>query len=112
MAEREFLSNMLSTSLDEAFGGEDLLMEVAKDLIKDEMKKKLRSRLDEEPDLKEEFKSAVEMYYEAKVRQTLAAIKMAKASARLGLKVAPEDLRKEFQQELEKEMTKIIDDTL
>jgi hypothetical protein len=52
------------------------------------------------------------MYYEAKVRQTLAAIKMAKASARLGLKVAPEGLRKEFQQELEKEMTKIIDDTL
>ena len=110
--ENDGIGKFLSSSLDEIFGGEDLLLEVARDMIKDEMKRKLRSVLDENPELNEEIKSAVEMYYDAKMRQTLAAFKIAKASARLGVKVAPKDIQDDFQKEIEKEMTRIIDDTL
>jgi hypothetical protein len=112
MGDKTAVSRIFSTSLEEIFGGEDLLLEVAREMIKEEMKGKLRETLEKNPDLKKEFKDAVEMYYQAKIRQTLAAFKIAKASARLGVKIAPEDLQEEFQKELEKEMARIIDDAL
>lgn len=106
------LGKLFSSSLEEVLGGEDLLLEVARDLIKDEIKKKVLYALEENPELKQELKSALEEYYQAKIKQTLAAMKIAKASVRLGLRTAPEELQKEVQVELEKEITRIIDDTL
>lgn len=110
--ERKVVSRLFSSSLEEIFGGEDLLLEVARDMIKDEIKEKVKRTLDEDPDLKGEFKEALEMYYEAKIRQALAAFKIAKASARLGVKMAPPDIQDQVQKEIETEINRIIDETL
>jgi len=106
------MGKLISSSLQEVLGDEDLLLEVARDMIKDEIKKKLHKALDENPELKAELKEAVEEYYKAKLRQTLAAIKIAKASVHLGLRTVPADLQDDVHKELEKEITRIIDDTL
>jgi hypothetical protein len=106
------LGKLFSSSLEEVLGGEDLLLEVARDLVKDEIKKKVLKALEENPELKQELKAALDEYYQAKLTQTLAAMKIAKASVRLGLRTAPEELQKDVQVELEKEITRIIDDTL
>jgi len=110
--DKKLVSRLFSSSLEEIFGGEDLILEVARDMIKDEIKQRVHLALDEDPDLKAEFKQALEMYYEAKIRQALAAFKIAKASARLGVKMAPEDIQDQFQKEIETEINRIIDDTL
>ncbi|MDG6225229.1 MAG: hypothetical protein QCI82_06920 [Candidatus Thermoplasmatota archaeon] len=110
--ERKIVSRMFSSSLEEIFGGEDLILEVARDMIKDEIKGKVKKTLNEDPDLKAEFKDALEMYYEAKIRQAIAAFKIAKASARLGVKMAPEDIQEQVHKEIETEINRIIDDTL
>ena len=108
----ESIAKLFSSSLEEIFGGGDLLIEVAREMIKEEIKDKVRASLEENPELKREFKDAVALYYESKIRQTLAAVRIAKASARLGLKIAPKDLQEEVQKEVEKEIARIIDDTL
>ncbi|MBN1390925.1 MAG: hypothetical protein JXA22_09830 [Candidatus Thermoplasmatota archaeon] len=106
------LGKMISGSLQEVLGDEDLLLEVARDMIKDEIKKKLHKALDENPEIKAELKEAVEEYYKAKLKQTLAAVKIAKASVHLGLRTVPADLQDDVHKELEKEITRIIDETL
>jgi len=110
---KEFnLGKLYSTSLEEVLGGEDLILEVARDMVKDEIKKKVQRALDSNPDLKEELRLALEDYYQAKIKQNLAAMRIAKASVYLGLKTVPKELQEEFQKELEKEITRIIDETL
>jgi hypothetical protein len=110
--EKKVISRLFSSSLEEIFGGEDLILEVARDMIKEEIKEKIRKTLNDDPELKSEFKAALEMYYDAKIRQALAAFKIAKASARLGVKMAPEDLQEQLKKEIEVEINRIIDDTL
>ena len=81
----ESIAKLFSSSLEEIFGGGDLLVEVAREMIKEEIKDKVRASLEENPELKREFKDAVALYYESKIRQTLAAARIAKASDRPGL---------------------------
>jgi hypothetical protein len=110
--ENKVVSRLFSSSLEEIFGGEDLLLEVAREMIKDEIKEKIKRTLNDDPELKAEFKQALEIYYDAKIRQALAAFKIAKASARLGVKLAPEDIQEQLKREIEVEINRIIDDTL
>ena len=110
--ENKVVSRLFSSSLEEIFGGEDLLLEVAREMIKDEIKEKIKRTLNDDPELKAEFKQALEIYYDAKIRQALAAFKIAKASARLGVKLAPEDIQEQLKREIEVEINRIIVDTL
>lgn len=95
---------------------ENIVMDAAQDLVKDEIKKYIRHKLDEKPELKQEIKQAVEDYFEAKVKEYLATIKLAKTMAKLGMHVVPEHLRAELSKELtgmfEKEISQIIDKTI
>lgn len=95
---------------------ENIVMDAAQDLVKDEIKRYIRKKLDEKPELKQEIKQAVEDYFEAKVKEYLATIKLAKTMAKLGMHVVPEHLRTELSKELtgmfEKEISQIIEKTI
>jgi len=91
---------------------EDLLIESLRDLVKDEVKKYIRSKIDANPELKKEIKKAIEELLEAKVKESLALVKIAKCSAKLGLEMIPPHLRQEMMTSLvstfEKEFVSII----
>ena len=94
-------------------GTEDLLIEAFRDMVKDEIKKHVRSKIDANPELREEIKRAVKDLVEAKVKESLALLKIAKAGAKLGLEMVPEDMRAQFMRDLvstfEKEMGAIFE---
>lgn len=112
MSNETNLGRLIYSSIEDILGGEDLILEVARDMVKDELKAKVKKTLDQNPELKAEIKEALTQYYEAKVKQTLAAMKIAKASVHLGLKTVPKELQDEVTEEVEREITRIIDDTL
>ncbi len=93
-------------------GAENIMLDTVQDLVKDEMKKYIRQKLDERPELKNEIKHAVEEYLEARIKEWAAALKLAKASAKLGLDIIPERLRAELSKEFigmfEKELSEIL----
>jgi hypothetical protein len=108
----EIIKPLLKDSVTDIFGGEDLLIEAARDLIKEELKDHIKEKLNEHPALKKEFKDAIGMYYEAKIKEMFASIKLVKASAKLGLELMPDKLKKEMSKELEQEINKLIEKTL
>ena len=112
MSDEMNLGRLFFSSVEDVLGGEDLIMEVARDMIKDELKAKVKKTLDENPELRDEMKLALNQYYQAKVSQTLAAVKIAKASVHLGLRTVPKELQEEVSEEVEKEINRIIDDTI
>lgn len=95
---------------------ENLVIESLRDLVKDEIKTYLRTRIDEQPELKAELKEAIELFMEAKLRETFAAIKLAKAGTKLGLTIVPEkmvdELTREFSRVFEKEIFTILEKSL
>ena len=102
-------------TIEEAIGVsnlEDILIESFRDLVKDEIKRYIRTKIDANPELKEELKQAVEELIQAKVKESLALVKIAKSSAKLGLELIPSNLREEMISTLlamfEKEVTSII----
>ena len=98
-----------------ALGAEELFIEAAKDLVKDEIKRHLKEILNKHPDIRDEFRDAIRLYFEARLKQAYAGIKMAKTSAKLGLELIPDDLRESFAQEFmkifEKEITSVLEKT-
>lgn len=107
---------VFKSALMDALGAEELIVEAAKDLIRDEIKRHIRNVLDANPTLREEFKECIRLYFDARMKQAYANIKLAKATAKLGLEIIPEDLRenltKEFLRVFEKEVTSILDRAL
>ena len=101
-------SGLLSTS--------DLAIEAVRDLAKDEIKNYIKSKIDADPVLKQEIKEAVEIYIEAKAKEAYAGLRLAKAGAKVGLELIPEDMRaeiaKEFVKIFEEEITDILSKTL
>ncbi|UCD93062.1 MAG: hypothetical protein JSV43_03910 [Methanobacteriota archaeon] len=95
---------------------EDFFVDVIKDLVKEEIKKYIRGKLEENPDLKAELKAGIMEIMEAKVKEAAAFIKIAKASARLGLELVPPHLREEMTKDLisvfEKEINANIEKTI
>ncbi len=95
---------------------EGIVMDALRDLVKDEIKDHLKRKVDENPALKEELKEAVELFIEAKLKETFAAIKLAKAGTKLGLTMVPvkmvDDLSREFSKVFEKELITLLDKSL
>ena len=110
--DNQILKPLLKEGLYDVFGGEDLLIDAARDLIKDELKLYIREHLDEKPELKKEFKDAIGMYYEAKLMEAFASIKLVKAGAKLGLEMVPKKMKARMSKELELELTKLLEKTL
>lgn len=97
-------------------GPESVLVASVQELVKDEIKKYIRQKLESKPALKAELKHAIEEYLEAKLKEWYATLKLAKASAKLGLDLVPERLRKELEKELvgifEKEVSELVKRTI
>lgn len=97
-------------------GSEGIMMDVVQDLVKDEIKRYFRQKIEEKPELKNEIKKNIEEFLEAKVKEYLATVKLAKTMAKLGMHVIPEHLRAELSKELagifESEISQIIEKTI
>ena len=104
MTQEDILNNLMKNKFPDIIGGEELMLEAGREMIKEELKMRLREKLDNDPELKQEFKDAIGMYFEAKVKEMYANIKLAKASAKLGIDLMPEPLKADFTRELEKEI--------
>jgi hypothetical protein len=103
---------LLSGSMKNLIGSEELIIEIARELVKDEIKRIIREKLNADPELRKEFKDAVGMYFEAKVKEAYAGVKLAKSSAKLGLELIPEHMRDEMSKELQQELIKIVEKTM
>jgi hypothetical protein len=110
--ENKVLKPLLKEGIYDVFGGEDLLIDAARDLIREEIKTYIKDRLDSDPALKKEFKDAIGMYFEAKLMEAFANIKLVKAGAKLGLEMIPKKMKNRMSKELEKELTKILEKAL
>lgn len=100
----------------ELLHSEELILEAVRDLMKDEVKGYIRETLDKNPELKAELKAAIAEMFEAKLREGYALIKLAKCSAKLGIQMVPEPMRKELTGALvsmfEKELNALLDRSL
>ncbi len=117
MAKDHSITPLLETAMNELAGLEnlDIANDVIRDLVKEEIKSRIRHKLDEDPELKNEIKDAVGLYLEAKAKQIYAAMRLAKASAKLGISLLPPNIKDEMSKELvaivEKEFVKLLDNT-
>ncbi len=107
------LSQLLKTAISDIMPQKDLIIDAVNEMVKDEIKRYIRQKLDEDPELKKEIKEAMYEYMTAKFREINATLKLAKAGAKLGISLIPEDLREEVSKDivnlLEKEMGGILD---
>ena len=108
----DILKPLLKDGLVDVFGGEDLLIEAARDLVREELKEHIREKIDANPELKKEFKDAIGMYFEAKLMEAFANIKLVKAGAKLGIEMIPEEMKKRMSKELEQEISKLLEKAL
>jgi hypothetical protein len=109
LTQSDIIGDLLKTKFPDIIGGEELIIEAGREMIKEELKERLREKLDNDPELKKEFKDAIGMYFEAKVKEAYANIKLAKASAKLGIDLMPTPLKDDFTRELQKELGTIVD---
>ena len=95
---------------------EDIIIEAVQDLVREEIKRRIKERLKKNPALKREINDAIKLYLEAKAKEAYAGLRLAKAGAKLGLEIMPEDLKKELSKEflglLEKELSELMEKTL
>jgi len=91
---------------------EKIALEAVRDLLKDEVKKRIRAKLDEDPELREELKNALEGLAEAKIRETYALLRLARCGAKLSLELVPKHLQEEIGKEiasmLEREFSQLL----
>ena len=95
---------------------EELLVESLQEMVKDEIKANLRSKLEENPEINERLKEAMSLYFEAKLQELYAGLKLAKASGELALEALPTKLQDSFSQEIlglvEKELGNLLEKSL
>lgn len=108
----KILKPLLKEGLYDVMGGEDILIEAARDLVREEIKEHIREKLDANPELKKEFKDAIGMFFEAKLKEAFANIKLVKAGAKLALEIIPENMKASMSKELEQEINKILEKML
>lgn len=109
MPQDDLISQMLKNKIPDIIGGEELVLEAGREMIKEELKEHIRKKLEADPALKKEIKDAIGMYFEAKVKEVYANVKLAKASAKLGIDLLPEHMRKDISREVEKELVTVVD---
>lgn len=107
------MSQVLRGGLTDLMGNEEIVVDALRDLLKDEIKRRMREELDANPELREELKDAVRLYFEAKVYETYATLKFVKASAKLGVQMMPPEMKdklgKEIGSMLEKEVAALLE---
>lgn len=95
---------------------EELLVEVMRDLLKDEIKAHLKLKLKENPEIHQNLKEAMALYFEAKIKEYYASLKLAKASGELALETMPPKLSESLNQEIlelvEKEITHLLEKSI
>ncbi len=113
MADEPLVSQMLKGGLSDLLGNEALVVEAFRDILREEVKRKMRDALERDPELMKELKDAVQLYFEAKVHEYYATLKFAKASAKLGVSLMPDDMRdalgKEVGKFLEREVSALLE---
>lgn len=110
------IGDVLQGEVTDVIGADDLVVEAMRDIVRDEIKRHIRSRLEDNPELREELKDAIGSYYEARVQETVAGLRMARLGAKLGIEAMPEKMRQELSDELqgivEDEVGRILADTI
>jgi len=95
---------------------EDLVIDAIQDLIKDEIKQQIRSRIMADEEVREELKNAISLFIEYKIKELYAAMKLAKAGAKVSLSLVPESLQEEISAEFvrifEKELSSLFEKSL
>ncbi|MCL4332394.1 MAG: nitrite reductase [Candidatus Thermoplasmatota archaeon] len=95
---------------------EELFFEAVRDLMKDLIKEFLKKRINSDPELKELVIEALKGFIDAKLREYGSMAKMAKLTAKVGLNVAPSEIKDEalnnimetFQSEIEEIIRKTL----
>ncbi|MEW5760684.1 MAG: hypothetical protein AB1779_07945 [Candidatus Thermoplasmatota archaeon] len=112
----KIIAQLLKGKIDDIISPEDLLLEVGKDIVKETIKNNIKQKLDEDPELRNELKSAINLYFEAKIKEISATLKIAKCGAKLGLAIMPKNLKDEITRDIlglvEKEIDEIMEKTL
>ena len=110
---KDVVSKILKEGVTDLFGGEELVVDVVRDLVKDELKKGLRDALARNPELKKELQEAAKIFVDAKIREMYATVKIAKVAAKLGMEALPEDIKEELTKDIadifEKEISSILE---
>lgn len=116
VAEDPFVAGMLKGGFSDLLGNDALVVEAFRDLLREEVKAKMRAALEANPELKQELKDAVQLYFEAKVHEYYATLKFAKASAKLGVTLLPDQLRNELGKDIgrfiERELSSLLEKSL
>jgi hypothetical protein len=99
MTERTPIEDMFAESTN-MLRAENIVVDALREMVKDEVKKYIRKRIDDNPELKNEMKVAVEELMEAKIKEGYAFVKLAKAGVKLGLELVPPKMREEFSKDL------------
>lgn len=112
MAEgNEFIASMLKDPLS-AIKVEDLVAEVARDLVKDEIKRLIKQKLEEDPKLRRNVQEAIAELMEAKIRETYAMVKVGKCGLDLAVALVPSDLKQKIDRDiaslLERELSSMV----
>ena len=107
------LMPLVKAATTDVLGSEDILVEALRDLVRDEIKRAISARLEEDPELREEIRAAIQEYLASKARQVVASVKLAKAGTKLGLALIPKELKEEMSKEIlrvvEKELGAIME---
>lgn len=101
MAElEETIIPLIKSTISDVLRAEGLVTEAMRDLVKDEIKAYMRTKLDEDPELKQEIKDALTMYMESRAKELIAAVRLAKAGAKVSFNMLPEALKDELKAEI------------
>lgn len=91
---------------------EDLVAEVARDLVKDEIKRLIKQKLEEDPKLRRNVQEAIAELMEAKIRETYAMVKVGKCGLDLAVALVPSDLKQKIDRDiaslLERELSSMV----
>ena len=96
----ETLVPLVRSTLSEVLRAEGLVTEAMRDLVRDEIKAYMRARLEEDPDLKQEIKDALNPYLESRAKELLATVRLAKAGTKMSFAMLPENLKDEIKREI------------
>ncbi len=95
---------------------ENLMMESFRDILKDEIKSRMQESLERNTDIRRDISEAIDILMEARLKEALALMKLAKASTKLGVESTPPDVRSEmirsFTALFEKELGELLEKTL
>jgi len=104
---------LVRSTLSEVLQAEGLVTEAMRDLVRDEIKAYMRAKLEEDPVLKQEIKDALNLYLEARAKEMLATVRLAKAGTKMSFAMLPENLKDDIKGEImgmfENEITEFMD---